>query len=57
VNAQPTQVLDHGVNKFRTRSLRVQVLISQNQGALVVKSALGGDQKSAGMPQVQQACG
>ena len=51
------QVLDHRIDEFGTATLRIQILISQNQGSVPLRRALGGNPKCARMSDVKQASG
>jgi hypothetical protein len=52
MNSKPTQVFDHGASKFRTRTLRIQILIPQDQNSLILNRPLRRDPESARMTNV-----
>jgi hypothetical protein len=56
-NSQPVQVLDHRIDEFGTAALRIQILISQNQGPAPLRRSLRGNPKRPRMPDVEQARG
>jgi hypothetical protein len=51
------QVLDHRIDELGTAALRIQILISQNQGPAPRGRTLRGNPKRPRMPDVEQASG
>jgi hypothetical protein len=53
MDSQPTQILDHGADKFSPGALRIQILIPQNQSSVIVDCPLCPDPESPRMAKVQ----
>src|ERR1035437_1162266 len=53
-NSQPAQVFGHGADNLRPRALRIQILIPQNQGSLILDRPLRRDPERPRMTNVQQ---
>ena len=52
---QPAQILDHGLDKLRTASLRIQILIAQNQSPSARGRPLRRNPERARMAEMQQS--
>ena len=53
-NAQPTQIVNHGLRKLGTGALWVQVFVAKNERPLLRYGAAVRRPKSAGVSQVQK---
>jgi hypothetical protein len=53
MDAEPVEIVDHRIGKFRLRTLRIEILIAQDQNSTsVVRPRAGGPERS-GVPGVQ----
>jgi hypothetical protein len=46
------QILKHGLDEFWSAPLRIEILVSQNEGSRVLPSALRGNPKCSGVSDV-----
>src|SRR5579862_3530738 len=52
-NSQPMQVVDHSADELGKATLRIKVFVAKNENAVLLASALGGDEKRARVPEMQ----
>jgi len=55
VDSEPLQVLQHGLHKLRPATLRIQILITKNQSAMVLGCSLGSRPECARMADMEKA--
>jgi hypothetical protein len=53
--AKPTEVFEHGVFELWSAALRIEIFVSEDQSAMMLARALGGDPERAGVSQMKQA--
>jgi len=57
VDSQPPEIFEHRLGKPALGALGIEILVAQNQGAVVLEGALAGGPESGNVADVQQACG
>lgn len=56
-DAQPVQVVDHGIDEFWTTALGIEIFVAENQRSTAFPCSLGGDPECPRVADVEEAGG